>query len=149
MDSGSIFRNLLRENFIFTPTVMIKRAVLEEIGGFDESYKICEDYKIWLSAARRHQIGFIDEPLVIRRRIKSNITADKFLYSQCAVRLFEELKADKDLGREERRIIDKGLGGGAALFCTPYGVKRQKNSRKAAFSDTKQTKSEASPRRCV
>lgn len=89
--SGKIFQGLLQENFIFTPTVLIKREVIDIVGGFDEHYKICEDYKMWLKIAENHEMGFIDEPLVVRRRHEGNITKDKFLHIQSALSLFKEL----------------------------------------------------------
>jgi cellulose synthase/poly-beta-1,6-N-acetylglucosamine synthase-like glycosyltransferase len=103
--SGNIYRNLLKENFIFTPTVIIQKEVFEKIGYFDETYKICEDYKMWLKIANKYQIGFVDEPLVIRRRVETNITADKFLYTQSWHRLFEELLKNNGFNSQINHVI--------------------------------------------
>lgn len=107
--SGNLFHKLLQENFIFTPTVIIKREVINKSGCFDEKYKICEDYKMWLKVAKNYEIGFVDEPLVIRRRHQENITQDRLLYIQSGVGLFKELAGDvSDAGT--KRIVKNELG---------------------------------------
>ncbi|MFA6320559.1 MAG: glycosyltransferase [Candidatus Omnitrophota bacterium] len=89
--SGRVYEDLLKENFIFTPTVIVKKDVFRKVGYFDENYKVCEDYKMWLGIARANSIGFLDEPLVMRRRHGGNITGDKFLYISSGIKLFNEL----------------------------------------------------------
>lgn len=102
---GDIYNNLLRENFIFTPTVIMRRCILDRIKGFDEKFRICEDYKMWLSIAREYPIGYIDEPLVIRRRMESNITKDKLLYSLSSVNLLKELMKTENSNPEIKKIV--------------------------------------------
>lgn len=103
--SGNIYGNLLQENFIFTPTVIVKKEVLEKVGYFDETYRICEDYKMWLSIARNYSIGYLDEPIVIRRRVESNITKDKLLYAISSVNLLKELINTENGNPETKKII--------------------------------------------
>jgi len=106
--NGDVYKQLLRENFIFTPTVIVKKAVIKSVGYFDERYKICEDYKMWLKIAKDYKIGFLDEPLVIRRRNKSNITQDKFLFIASGINLFREL-LDNNHDQKTKKIINNEL----------------------------------------
>jgi glycosyltransferase involved in cell wall biosynthesis len=54
--------------FIRTLTVMIPRAVLDQVGPFDERREVhIEDWDLWLRIAARHPIGFIPEPLAYHR----------------------------------------------------------------------------------
>jgi teichuronic acid biosynthesis glycosyltransferase TuaG len=106
---GDIYDNLLRENFIFTPTVIMRRCILDKIKGFDEKFRICEDYKMWLSIAREYPIGYIDEPLVIRRRAEANITENRLLYSLSSVKLLKELKMDNKHDSAASRVIAENL----------------------------------------
>ena len=65
MRGGDIFVALMREaNFITTSSVMIRRALFAELGGFDPSLQTAEDWDLWLRVAARHPIGFVPEPLV-------------------------------------------------------------------------------------
>ena len=47
--------------------VMMRRELLQEMGGFDESLPACEDYDLWLRVSLRYPIHLIDEALVIKR----------------------------------------------------------------------------------
>jgi GT2 family glycosyltransferase len=46
---------------------MMRRELLEEIGGFDESLPACEDYDLWLRVSLRHPIHLIEDALVVKR----------------------------------------------------------------------------------
>ncbi len=61
-DNG--FRELLLQGcFVDIETALVRKAVLEEIGGFDPRYTHVEDYDMWLRIARRHRIHGIRAPL--------------------------------------------------------------------------------------
>ena len=40
-----------------------------EVGGFDESLSISEDFDLWLRIARGHRFGFVDRPLTFYRNL--------------------------------------------------------------------------------
>lgn len=103
---GKIYENLLRENFIFTPTVLVRKKTFYKVGYFDETYRICEDYKMWLMIARDYEIGFLDETLVTRRRNKANITCDKLLFINSGIRLFKELLNSNHHSDKTKEIIE-------------------------------------------
>lgn len=108
-ERGNIYENLLKENFIFTPTVLVKKEVLLECQLFDEELMICEDYKMWLSIAKKYRIGFVDEPLVTRRRTEMNITQDRLLYIQSGLSLFEELMQYPRHSKKNKQIVHERL----------------------------------------
>ncbi len=58
------WRALLAHNFIATPCVLSRRAMLLELGGFDTSLPIAEDQDMWIRLAIAGEIGFLDEYLV-------------------------------------------------------------------------------------
>jgi hypothetical protein len=45
----------------------MKRALFEEIGGFDETLPVCEDYDFWLRVTCRYPVLFIDKKLIVKR----------------------------------------------------------------------------------
>jgi glycosyltransferase involved in cell wall biosynthesis len=54
--------------FINTLSVMVPRAVVLEVGGFDERREIhIEDWDLWLRIAARYPIGYISEALAYHR----------------------------------------------------------------------------------
>jgi glycosyltransferase involved in cell wall biosynthesis len=64
--------SLLERNWIGTPSVMLRRKILDCTGLFDESFTHSEDYDLWLRVARSHSIGYIDRPLIQCRRHSAN-----------------------------------------------------------------------------
>ena len=64
---GYCFPRLLERCLISPSAVIIHREVFEIVGLFDESLPACEDYDLWLRIGYRYPIGFIDEPLTIKR----------------------------------------------------------------------------------
>jgi glycosyltransferase involved in cell wall biosynthesis len=63
---GDIFLDSLRLCLISPSAAVVRADVLEEIGGFDEEFLACEDYDLWLRLTARHEVGLLDEPLVVR-----------------------------------------------------------------------------------
>jgi glycosyltransferase involved in cell wall biosynthesis len=51
-------------NFVPTCTVLVRRRCLDEIGGFPETSALSSDYLTWFRIALRHELDFVDEPLV-------------------------------------------------------------------------------------
>lgn len=65
MQGGDIFVELMREgNFITNTSVMMRRELFEQMGGFYTGLNGTEDWDLWIRIAERHPIGFIPEPLV-------------------------------------------------------------------------------------
>ena len=52
---------------ITTPSVVVRRALFESVGGFDEELQYCEDYDLWIRLALRSPLAFIDRSLTITR----------------------------------------------------------------------------------
>lgn len=60
-------RRLVRTNPFIHSSAMIPRKVLENLGGYDESLKLLEDYELWVRIARSYELACLPEPLVTRR----------------------------------------------------------------------------------
>ncbi|MBG8553653.1 glycosyltransferase family 2 protein [Hymenobacter guriensis] len=63
---GWVFAEVLRRYFISSPTVLVRRAVLAELGGYDETLTY-EDFDFWVRAARNWQFHFQDEKTTQKR----------------------------------------------------------------------------------
>jgi glycosyltransferase involved in cell wall biosynthesis len=64
---GHIFEKTLPLCLVSPSAVMIKRALLEEVGLFDESLPACEDYDLWLRIAWKYPVHLIETPLIVKR----------------------------------------------------------------------------------
>lgn len=60
---GPLYPQLLMRDCMNTSAVVVRRSVLELQGGFDENFKVGEDYDLWLRIARQYPMIFIDRVL--------------------------------------------------------------------------------------
>jgi glycosyltransferase involved in cell wall biosynthesis len=65
--SGDIFLRSLERCLVSPSAVLLTRELFKELGGFDESFPVCEDYDLWLRLAVKYPVPLIAEPLVIKR----------------------------------------------------------------------------------
>lgn len=63
---GRIFEDSLELCLISPSAVMLRPALLAEVGRFDEDLKAAEDYDLWLRVTARFEVGLLREYLVTR-----------------------------------------------------------------------------------
>lgn len=75
---GQVYKALLRGNFISGSgsSVLIARAVFDQVGLFDEQLKACEDWDMWLRIAQYYSFDFVDQTLVSIRVHPHNMQKD-------------------------------------------------------------------------
>ena len=64
---GYIFPHCLPFCVISPSSALMRRAVFDEVGYFDEALPACEDYDLWLRITKTHPVHFIETPLIIKR----------------------------------------------------------------------------------
>jgi glycosyltransferase involved in cell wall biosynthesis len=74
--AGNIFNHLLTENIITTSSVLVKKSLIQNVGGFDETLEALEDWKLWLDIAKENPISYINEPL-LKYRVYPGSTSRK------------------------------------------------------------------------
>ncbi len=65
--AGDVFADSLLTCLISPSAVIMRTDLFRESGGFDEDMAAAEDYDLWLRLLTDHEVGLIDEQLVIRR----------------------------------------------------------------------------------
>ena len=65
--SGDIFRRCLPLCIVSPSSIMLRKSILDEVGGFDELMPVCEDYDLWLRIAVRYPFKFLKEKLILKR----------------------------------------------------------------------------------
>ena len=93
---GYIFRDALKKCIIGPSTVMMKRNLFLETGGFREDLEIAEDYELWLRITVNHPAGYLDEPLVIKRGGHPGQLSEK--YGQIEIFRIKALRMNLDAG---------------------------------------------------
>jgi len=64
--TGEVYQELLKKAFICSPTMMMRQAVLAELGGYDETLSY-EDYDFWIRSGRKYLYHFQDQILTQKR----------------------------------------------------------------------------------
>jgi len=65
--SGYIFEQCLPLCIISPSSVVVKKEVFDDVGFFDESLPVCEDYDMWLRITSKYPVLFVDKPLIVKR----------------------------------------------------------------------------------
>src|SRR5215467_12464584 len=65
--SGYIFRELFAETLFGSGTVIFRKACIDQVGFFDETFLVGSDYEMWLRMARHFKFGYVDKPLLMYR----------------------------------------------------------------------------------
>ena len=62
------FETILRHMPMGTPCVLARKSAIEAVGGFDPSFRLCEDWDLWYRLARRFDFAYTLWPLTLCRR---------------------------------------------------------------------------------
>jgi len=119
---GDIFERMTRgEVSIRTPTVLVSRRLLLEVGAFDESMRSAEDYDLWFRLALRSHIALHPESLVHVRSHRENHSSD---WSSAYVgqdRTFEQLQ--QAVGPDRRNLLRRARTNNALRLAYQYAIR--------------------------
>jgi glycosyltransferase involved in cell wall biosynthesis len=104
------YRALLQRNTIgMHATVLFRRTLLAEAGGFDTRLAACEDYDVYLRLTHRYPIGCYDTVVAEYRHHGGNMSRNLKLMLRTSIGV---LRAQEDLSRyipEYKAALRKGL----------------------------------------
>ncbi len=86
---GEIARNILLHSRVATPTVMVRRDVLDVVGLFEEQLTHAEDDNLWIRIAAQYAVALVDESLVWVRDHGSRTTRNT---SKCAESVLQSIE---------------------------------------------------------
>lgn len=103
--SGWIFRYCLPLCIVSPSAVLIHQKVFNDVGVFDESFPVCEDYDLWLRIAIKYRIGLIPEKLIV----KTGGHADQLSRKYWGIDRFRVRALEKVLGEDltigQRKLV--------------------------------------------
>jgi glycosyltransferase involved in cell wall biosynthesis len=74
---GKVYSDLLARYFICTPTMMMRKSVLDQLGGYDENLKY-EDFDFWIRSAKITKYCYTDKALVKKRVLKDSLSSGQY-----------------------------------------------------------------------
>lgn len=103
---GEIFEKLLVYNFIPILTVILRKKVLDEVGMFDASYMIDEDYELFLRISESHKIDFLNAPLAKYRIHGNNLCKKEDILVKEQFQILDYWMDRKDMGMNVRLSVN-------------------------------------------
>jgi len=100
---------LASEQRIMTPSVVVRRDVYEQLGGFDQRLVCSEDWEMWVRIAAQYPIWYEVEPLAVyRMHDVSNTgrhirTGEDMRYTRAAIEIFTSYLPHNAAGEIVRR----------------------------------------------
>ncbi len=76
-DDGAIRRALIRANPFVHSSVMLRRALCEAVGGYDERLPVAQDYDLWMRLGRATGLGNLPDVLVVRRLVPGRVSVER------------------------------------------------------------------------
>ena len=74
---GNVYADLLAGYFICTPTMMMRKSVLDQLGGYDENLYY-EDFDFWIRSGKITQYCYTDKALVKKRKLKNSLSSGQY-----------------------------------------------------------------------
>lgn len=71
---GDVYKHFLAGSFLMPCTIMIKKSVLDHLGGYDESLAY-EDFDFWIRSARVWDYAYVPQVLSYQRIVKGSHSA--------------------------------------------------------------------------
>lgn len=76
---GTIYAELIQRYFICSPTLMFKKQVIDQLGGYDESLSY-EDFDFLIRTARTFSFRYVPEVLVKKRIVTQSLSNQQFKF---------------------------------------------------------------------
>jgi len=94
----------LQANLTWTSTTTVRRELLLELKGYDESLRKSEDAHLWIRLAARTDLWFVPEVLALYRQHDENLTAPADPLDDCTMQAFRMLLADPEFRRHRGAV---------------------------------------------
>ncbi|MDO4188466.1 MAG: glycosyltransferase family 2 protein [Lachnospiraceae bacterium] len=79
---GDMLETLLKHNTVGAPTILMKKQLFEDIGGFETSIRCMEDWDFAIKVSKENYLGFIEEPQLLVHRVDMSVSHDNYGYLQ-------------------------------------------------------------------
>ena len=76
-EDAAIRHALIRRNPFIHSSVMARRSVLIDAGGYDDRLPVAQDYDLWMRMSRITHLANLPAPLVVRRLLPGRVSATR------------------------------------------------------------------------
>jgi glycosyltransferase involved in cell wall biosynthesis len=145
------FTRLVTEECSVVVSVLARKAALERAGLFDEQFRWCEDFDLWLRCLKAHsRIVYHHKVLLRYRRRPGSLSWDQARMAAHAAKVLRKMQHTVPLTEAERGAIEAKLRqldalqsyneGRQAFFAGDYGAAREKLQAADRYLNSKRIK---------
>jgi glycosyltransferase involved in cell wall biosynthesis len=134
----NLFSRSLRKCLICPSSALIQREFFSEIGLFDESLPVCEDYDFWLRLLLLTEPALVDKKLVVKHGgHPDQLSTSTWGMDRFRVRSMEKLLANPNLPEERRHEVWKALSEKCEILENGF-AKREKLLEEKKYAQKKE-----------
>ena len=134
-----LFVRSLRRCLICPSSALIQREVFSEIGLFDESLPVCEDYDFWLRLLLLTEPALVDQKLVVKHGgHPDQLSTSTWGMDRFRVKSMEKLLENPNLPEERRHEVWKALSEKCEILENGF-AKRDKLNEAGNIPEKKKT----------
>lgn len=134
--NGDIFQHCLQLCAVGMSTVMLRKELLEQVGLFNEKYRCCEDYDLWIRTSCKNPFLLVDEALTIKEGGRDDQVSFQYRVGMDKLRIaaIQNLLQSKNLTSEQTELSLLEL----YRKCSVYGkgcIKHDKSEEGSRYLD--------------
>jgi glycosyltransferase involved in cell wall biosynthesis len=104
--SGYVFDDLIQSGFILTSGVVVRRACLDNVGDFDKSLAIAQDYDLWLRISYQWKAQLVNQRLFTKRSWDGSLSSNLIKTALERIALFQKTLRDiPGMTSRSRRLV--------------------------------------------
>jgi glycosyltransferase involved in cell wall biosynthesis len=104
---GDVYRHVIDTYFISSPTMIVRKSVMDALGGYDETLAY-EDFDFWIRSSRHYKYAYLPERLTKVRKVRDSLSTK--LYSTRDQQVLSTLEISKKI-----HALNKSLDENIAL----------------------------------
>lgn len=109
-ENGDLYASLVARYFIAPPTMMIKKVVLDELDGYDESLAY-EDFDFWVRSSRNWKYDFVNEPLTFVRKLDNSLSSRFYQKNSPLIpstfKVCQKIRSMNETDMEDRALLTR------------------------------------------
>jgi glycosyltransferase involved in cell wall biosynthesis len=102
---GDILNSLLKRNFVDTPSMLVRKNALFDVGLFDEKLPIMIDWELAIRLSKKYKFKFINEPLYISYDTPNSLSKQKGVIRARALEYILEKHMD-DFKKDKKALAN-------------------------------------------
>jgi glycosyltransferase involved in cell wall biosynthesis len=130
--NGSVFMDLLKENFIANGSnAFIRRSAIEQVGYFYQEFAGASDWDYWLRLAQNHEFILSPQRQVFYRQVKSSMSSNVEYMKTCMLTVIDKHVRSLD---SHQKLIRSKAWSGIYVYCAKLSCERiQKDCKYSDF----------------